>query len=523
MIFRSPYPDVTIPDLPLTPFVLQHAERRAAQTAYIDGPTGRTLTFGQLADNVRRVAAGLAARGYRKGDVFAIVAPNSFEFAIAFHAIASIGGIAAPINPSLTGEEIAPQLRETGATCLLAAPDLLDRARQAADRSPVREFVVFGEAPGATPLATLLRSDDPLPRVAIDPREDVVVILCSSGTTGLSKAVQLTHRNLIAATCQFAATSQIGEHDTLPGHLPFFHIFGVAITLSLALARGARSVLVPRFELVPFLQLAQHHRITHAYLVPPIVLALAKQPVVDDYDLSSLTSIVCGAAPLGEEIARACATRLGCTVRQAYGMTETGPTHLAPDDADPSKIGTVGPCTPNTECKVVDVATGAELGPGQEGEIWVRTPVMMKGYRNRPDETARTIDADGWLHTGDVGAVDADGYLTVVDRLKDLIKYKGHQIAPAELEAVLLTHPAVADAAIVRSPDDEAGEVPKAFVVLKGEATPEELTSFVAARVAPYKKIRRVEFTDQIPKSPSGKILRRVLVEREWSNAPSLA
>ena len=189
--------------------------------------------------------------------------------------------------------------------------------------------------------------------------------------------------------------------------------------------------------------------------------------------------------------------------------------HIAPDGPELRKLGSVGPCAPNTECKVIDVATGDELGPGEHGEIWVRGPQMMKGYLNQPEATAATIDAEGWLHTGDIGYADEDGWFYIVDRLKELIKYKAYQVAPAELEAVLLAHPAVADAAVIPSPDDEAGEVPKAFVVLKSEATAEELMAFVAARVAPYKKVRRVEFVEQIPKSPSGKILRRVLVERE--------
>jgi acyl-CoA synthetase (AMP-forming)/AMP-acid ligase II len=515
MIFRSPDPDIEIPVMPMTSFALRHADRLVDKPALIDGPSGRTLTYGQLADGVRRVATGLVARGYRKGDVFAIVGPNSIEFAIAFHAIATIGGIAAPLNPSLTVDEIASQLRETGAVCLFATPDLLVRVRKAADRSQVREFIAFGQAVGATSFASLLQSEGSEPAVAIDPREDIVVILCSSGTTGLPKGVQLTHFNVVAAVCQVAAMEKIGEDDTLPGHLPFFHIFGVIVTLNFGLAQGARSVLIPRFEFVQFLQLVQNHRVTHAFLVPPIVLALAKQPVVDDYDLSSLKTIHCGAAPLSVEIARACATRLGCLVKQGYGMTETGATHWAPDDIDPSKIGTVGPCTPNTECKVIDVVTGKELGPNQQGELLVRTPVMMKGYRNRPDATAATIDAEGWLHTGDIGSADEDGYFTIVDRLKELIKYKAYQVAPAELEAVLLAHPSVTDAAVIPIPNEEAGEWPKAFVVTRGEVTAEELMAYVAGRVAPYKKVRRVEFVELIPKSPSGKILRRILVERE--------
>jgi acyl-CoA synthetase (AMP-forming)/AMP-acid ligase II len=240
---------------------------------------------------------------------------------------------------------------------------------------------------------------------------------------------------------------------------------------------------------------------------------------VDDYDLSALKTIACAAAPLGRDVALACARRLDCRVKQLYGMTEVGATHIAPDDVDPAKLASVGPCAPNAECKVVDLLTGHEVGPGEDGELCVRTPAMMRGYLNRPETTAQTIDGDGWLHTGDIGHADADGYFYIVDPLKELIKYKGGQVAPAELEAILLAHPAVADVAVVPSPDEAAGEVPKAFVVARAETSADELMDFVATRVAPYKKVRRLEFVEQIPKSPSGKILRRLLVERERAAA----
>jgi acyl-CoA synthetase (AMP-forming)/AMP-acid ligase II len=515
MIFRSPYPDVAIPEMPLTPFVLRHAARLADKPALIDSFTGRMMTHGQFAGEVQRAAAGLAASGYRKGDVFGMLAPNCIEFAIAFHAVASIGGIVAPLNTGLTVEEATRQLRETGARALLTTPQLIERGREAASGAGVQEIIVFGEAPGAIPFASLLACDGPPPEVAIDPREDVVAILCSSGTTGLPKGTQLTHFVFVASACQFAGMGEIREEDILPGHLPMFHLFGLVISLVHGLSQGATSVVMPRFDLGEFLQVVQDHRVTRAYLVPPMVLALAKQPIVDRYDLSSLKTILCGAAPLGGDVARACAERLGCRIKQGYGMTEIGITHVSPDDIDPLRTGTVGPCVPNVEMKIVDVGTEDEVGCDRQGEIWTRGPATTKGYLNLPDATAALIDDDGWAHTGDIGFVDADGYLTVVDRLKELIKYKGLQVAPAELEAVLLAHPAVADAAVIPSPDDEAGEVPKAFVVLKEEATGEELMAFVAARVAPYKKVRRLEFVELIPKSPSGKILRRVLVERE--------
>jgi acyl-CoA synthetase (AMP-forming)/AMP-acid ligase II len=262
----------------------------------------------------------------------------------------------------------------------------------------------------------------------------------------------------------------------------------------------------------------ERHRVTHAHVVPPIMLALARHPAVDSYDLSSLRSVFTGAAPLGEQIAREVSERLGCVVMQGYGMTETSPaTHMTPREPEKMKAGSVGWVVPNTECKIVDVETGAELGANAEGEICVRGPQVMKGYLNCPEATAGTIDSEGWLHTGDIGCADVDGHFFIVDRKKELIKYKGYQVAPAELEALLLSHPSVADCAVIPAPDEEAGEVPKAFVVLKTDhaATTGDLISFVASHVSPHKKIRRVEFIEQIPKSPSGKILRRLLVARE--------
>jgi len=304
--------------------------------------------------------------------------------------------------------------------------------------------------------------------------------------------------------------------DVLLCVLPLFHIYGLVVVLNMGLHLGATIVMMPRFDLEQFLGLIQKYRVTLSHIVPPVVLKLAKDPIVDNYDLSSLKTIFSGAAPLGAELTTECMKRIGCGVRQGYGLTETSPvTHTSPADKTKLRLGSVGPPAPNTECKLVDPATGDELGPRQEGEVCVRGPQIMMGYLNNPEATARTIDQDKWLHTGDIGYVDENGHFFIVDRVKELIKYKGFQVAPAELEALLLTHPAVADAAVIPCHDDEAGEVPKAFVVLKGEASAEELMEFVAAQVAPHKKIRALEFIDQIPKSLSGKILRRVLVEKE--------
>jgi acyl-CoA synthetase (AMP-forming)/AMP-acid ligase II len=287
------------------------------------------------------------------------------------------------------------------------------------------------------------------------------------------------------------------------------------VIMNSVIHRGGAVVTLPRFDLGQFLATMEYHKVTRAYVVPPIVLALAKHPAVDNFDLSSLKVIMSGAAPLGAELSEACATRLGCLVMQGYGLTETSPvTHINEESEKGNKPGSIGPPVPNTEAKIVDPESGDERRPNEHGEVWIRGPQVMRGYLNNDAATAATIDGDGWLRTGDVGYVDEDGYFFLVDRLKELIKYKGYQVAPAELEALLVSHPAVADAAVVPASDEEAGEVPRAFIVLNQPATADELMGYVAERVAPYKKIRHVEFVDEIPKSASGKILRRFLRDR---------
>jgi acyl-CoA synthetase (AMP-forming)/AMP-acid ligase II len=520
MIVRAPEGDLNVPDVPLTQFLLERVADRGDRPALIDGPTGRTLTYRGWADSVRRVATALAARGLRKRDVVAIYSPNVPEYAIVFHAVALAGGVNTTINPLYTPAEVSQQLRDCNALYLVTVPPCVEKALQATRDTGVREVFVFGEAPGATPFEVLLQSAATPPVVPIEPREDVVALPYSSGTTGLPKGVMLTHRNLVANILQSAGVLRQGERDTVLGVLPFFHIYGMTVIMNLGLYGGVTIVTMPRFDLEQCLALCEKHGVTFANVVPPIVLALAKHPIVERFDLHRLRVIFSGAAPLSEGLAKAAAARLGCEVIQGYGLTETSPvTHGARIGARQPKHASIGPPVPNTESKVVDPSTGAELGPMQHGEICVRGPQVMKGYLNRPDATREMIDGDGWLHTGDIGYADEDGCFFVVDRLKELIKYKGLQIAPAELEAALLAHPAVADAAVIPMADDEAGEVPKAFVVLRGDATPDQIMGFVAERVAPYKRLRAVEVIDQVPKSPSGKILRRVLVERQRAGA----
>jgi acyl-CoA synthetase (AMP-forming)/AMP-acid ligase II len=516
MIFRSPHADVSVPDVPFHKFVLHGAEKLKEMPALIDAETGRILTYGELERGVYRLAGALAARGLQKGDVFAVMLPNVPEFATAFFGVLGAGGIVTTLNPLYTADEIAHQLEDSGAKYLLTLPQLLNKAVSAAAKHPLREIFVVGETVGVTPFSALLAEDRTPPSVDFNPSEDLAVLPYSSGTTGKAKGVMLTHANLIAGVLAVAIAFPHDTGTTYLGILPFFHIAGMVCILHSVLYIGGKLALMRRFEPESFLQTIQKYRIEVAPLVPPLVVVLAKHPVVENYDLSSLKLVTSGAAPLGADMQCACQSRLGTPVIQGYGMTEAaGLTHGSMQTIETNKAGSVGPCSPNTRCKIVDALTGSELGPKEQGELWLRSPQLMKGYLNNPEATAECLDRDGWYHTGDIGYADEDGYFYIVDRLKELIKYKGFQIAPAELEALLLTHPAIVEAAVIPIPDEQAGEVPKAFLVTRNPVSFEEVLNFVAARVAPYKKIRRVEFVENLPKSPAGKLLRRVLRERE--------
>ncbi len=507
-------PAVEIPDIALTPFVLERAASLGDHPALVDGPSGRVVTYAQLDEQVRRCARGLRARGLRAGDVVAIVSPNSPEWAVAYHGVSLAGGTNTTPNPLYTVDELVFQLRDAGARFLIAAGSVLERALPAAKEAGVEEVFSLDDAPGATPFTSLLAQEGRAPDVEIDPADHVVSLPYSSGTTGLPKGVMLTHRNLVANVVQVATARPFRPDDVLIGTLPFFHIYGQTMFTNASLRAGATVVTMPRFDLELYLELTARYRATLGYVAPPIVLALAKSPAVEVHDLSSLRSIMSGAAPLDEELTREAAERIGCEVVQGYGLTETSPvTHMTSIDV-PLRPGSIGPLAAGTEARIVDLGTGTDVEPGEPGELLVRGPQVMKGYLGNEDATAAAF-VDGWLRTGDVARVDEDGWFWVVDRIKELIKVKGFQVPPAELEALLLTHPAVADACVIGIPDVESGEVPKGFVVLRGEVSLDELREHVAARVAPHKRIRELEVVDAIPKSLSGKILRRVLAERE--------
>jgi acyl-CoA synthetase (AMP-forming)/AMP-acid ligase II len=504
----------------LQELVLGRARDLPDKLALLDGASGRSFTYGELEAAVRRVAGSLAARGFRKGEVFAIACPNCAEFVLAFHAVGLLGGTVTTLNPAYTAEEMAHQLRDSGATRLLAHAAILPKAMAAAAAAGLREVISTGSGDGAEPFGALEGAGQAPPAVDLDPWTDLMALPYSSGTTGLPKGVMLTHANLGSNVLQGVACG-LRQDDVILGILPLFHIFGMNVMMNTGFAVGATLVLLPRFDLEDFLAAIQRHRATYVFLVPPILVALAKHPLVAKYDLSSLDRLLSGAAPLGEALAREVEERIGCAVLQGYGLTETSPVALVSRLDGGSPKGSVGAPVAGTECRLVDVETGEAAAPGAPGELWLRGPQIMRGYLNRPEDTAAAIDAEGWLRTGDIARVDEEGCVFVVDRLKELIKVKGMQVAPAELEALLLTHPAVADAAVIPIPDEKAGERPKAFVVLRSGAEPdaEGILAFVAQRVAPHKRIVEVTFSDQIPKSPSGKILRRVLVAQERARA----
>jgi acyl-CoA synthetase (AMP-forming)/AMP-acid ligase II len=513
-IVRSPFTLPPIPETDVSSFALRHSPRLGEKPALVDAASGREIAYGQLAPLVRRAATGLAARGFRQGDVIALYAPNLPEYAIAAHAVLSLGGVLTTANPLSTAAELSKQLIDSRARAIVTVPPFVETAREAAAEAGCRELYVIGEAPGATPFGALLEAGEDPPDVRIDPG-DTAALMYSSGTTGVPKGVELTHRGLVANLLQSAAALDYRQDDRIAAVAPFFHALGFTVLLNTSLAVGATVLSLPRFDLESFLQAIQDHRATGTVIVPPIALALARHPVVDRYDLSSLRFVGCGAAPLGAEIERECAERLGCLFHQGYGMTEATASIAIPVVAEPERhvYGQAGILVADTEARVVDPLSGADRGTDGTGEIWIRGPQLMRGYLGRPEATAETIDADGWLHTGDVGRVDPEGRIFITDRIKELIKYKAYQVAPAELEALLCTHPAVAAAAVIGAPDEEAGELPTAFVVADEELSDDELMAWVAERVAPHKRIRRVERIDAIPCSPTGKILRRELRE----------
>ncbi|TVU05674.1 hypothetical protein EJB05_48847, partial [Eragrostis curvula] len=555
-IFRSTLPDIAIPDhLPLHDYVFERLSARRDRACLIDGATAESLTFGDVDRLSRRVAAGLRAAplGLRRGGVVMLLLPNSVEFALAFLACSRLGGAATTANPLHTPAEIAKQAAASGATVVVTEPAFVGKVRGLAGVA----IVATGDgADGCVSFADLLATEadaDDSSAPPIDVANDVVALPYSSGTTGLPKGVMLSHRGLVTSVSQLVDGANpnlhIREDDVVLCVLPMFHVYSLHSILLCGMRAGAALVLMKRFDTARMLELVALHGITVAPLVPPIVVEIAKSgDALDRYDLSSVRMVISGAAPMGKELQDILHAKLPRAVfGQGYGMTEAGPLSMCmafAKEPSPVKSGACGTVVRNAELKIIDPDTGLSLQRNQPGEFCIRGKQIMKGtvdnsvgskkltnmpvllragYLNNPEATAETIDREGWLHTGDIGYIDDDDEIFIVDRLKELIKYKGYQVAPAELEAMLIAHAGIADAAVVPMKDDSCGEVPVAFVVRSDgfEITEDEIKQYVAKQVVFYKRLHKIFFVEAIPKAPSGKILRKDLRAKLASGFPN--
>ncbi|KAL3536237.1 hypothetical protein ACH5RR_004698 [Cinchona calisaya] len=530
-IYRSQKPPVSLPEDPnlsIVPFVFRNFSSFSKSIALIDASTGESLTFSDLKTQVSKLShALLKLFNIKKNDVVLIFSPNSVLFPVSFLAVVGIGAIATTVNPQYTINELSNQVKDSNPKLIITVNELhkkikhfnlpcilLSRPKGSFDGVYYSDLVN-----SASPAST----DSSLSSVV---QTDVAALLYSSGTTGKSKGVVLTHRNFIATATMVTWDQECygNPKNVYLCFLPMFHIFGLSVAVYAQLQKGNTVVVMERYEMKKALGALEKYKVTHMYAVPPVVLALGKQKeTVSKYDCSSLREIACGAAPLGKDVIEECAKNFPkAVIVQGYGMTETcGIISVEDVKTGPPHSGSTGFLVPGIECKILDVDTMKPLPPFQKGEILVRGENMMQGYFNNQIATDETIDKQGWVHTGDLGYFDNEGRLYVVDRIKELIKYKGFQVAPAELEELLLTHPQISDAAVVPLPDTEAGEVPVAYVVRSSKSncslTGRDVQDFIAKQVAPYKRLHGVIFSESIPKSASGKILRRELRQKVQS------
>ncbi|OWZ08120.1 4-coumarate-CoA ligase, partial [Phytophthora megakarya] len=562
MIFSSRHPTLPIPpDAAMWNVVEQHARNIGDKPAFICGVTERTITYAKLIRKAKKLCAGLAANGLKKGDVVIVHSKakklcaglaanglkkgdvvivhsiNCIEYPLVFLALNRLGAICSPSSPQFTAQELSDQIKAAQelsdqikaaqAVAVISHKKLAAVATKAATMNeiPSQQIYTLGVAKDysclqtienliAMDLPNLIATDLPFPDLPpIDPNQ-VVTLPFSSGTTGRPKGVELTARAMFAAGMIPAYT--VEKMDYLLGMLPFFHIMATLI-FHISLYMGMSMVVLPGFQPNTLLQTAEKYKIKRLHLAPPLIKFLAKHPLVDKYDLSATTQASSGGAPLGKELEQAVLRRLNVQVLQSYGMTELAGVGTHSSIAS-HREGASGVLYPNVEMKVKCLDTDVDLPANTHGELLFRGPTLMNGYFNNSKATREAFTEDGFLRTGDIGYIDDDGFVFIVDRLKELIKYKGHQVAPAEVEDVVNSHPQVADSGCVRGHDLVTGEeIPKVFVVLEegSSLTADDLMEYVARKVTGYKRVREVEFVDSIPKSLSGKILRRVLQMRE--------
>jgi len=500
------------------------------KTAIVDTHTGLKRTFSEHHALIGGLAATLRHdMGLTEGSCVALYSPNHVDYLSCVLACSLTGSMITPINPMFTARELSTTLTQSKSSIVIVHSSKLDIVLETIkDQPQVKHVIVLtdeGESvpEGTVELSAISKHDNnPLyhtvPDVHHKTKDHPLLLPYSSGSTGLPKGVSLTHENIAANLLQL---QELEGKDFKPDHvlsspLPFFHIYGFTVSLLYAAWQGNTLVTSSgKFDLQQYCKTVEDYKVNRAHLVPPILLHLANNPVIDQYDLSSIDTIISAAAPLSSDVEKMVEDRIGCVVKQAWGMSELAPLGTGNKDVG-TRSGSVGRIVASTMAKVVDI-NGNSLGPNTPGELLIKGPQVMAGYLNEEQKTAETVSKSGWLRTGDVAFFDEDEFLYITDRIKELIKVRGYPVAPAELEALLLTHADINDAAVIGIADDASGEVPRAYVVLKEGATQTEsdIYNWVKEQVAPYKRLDGgIEFTDMIPKSPSGKILRRILRSR---------
>ncbi|KAI1823603.1 hypothetical protein F4861DRAFT_311204 [Xylaria intraflava] len=545
MPVQSSYEEIDIPDVDLWTLLFERNDKQWPddKEIYIDADTKRSYTWLQVKNTAIEFGRGLRSQwGFKRGDVLGFFSPNSIDYPTVFFGAHYAGGAASSANPTYKPDELAFQMKDSRVKGIVTQLPLLPVVREAArsiglpedriillgdDRDPSGKFKHFTEIKQSGSRGALNSGQTP-----VDPKNDLAFLAYSSGTTGLPKGAQLTHRNIVANLLQleyvdfkfngvYHTGGLDGKGDKQLAILPLFHVYGLTCIALAAIRMGLPAIILPKFDLDKACQAIQEFGITFASVPPPVVLALAKHPAVSKYDLSSIKFMNSGAAPLGRDLVEMVWNRLTIPVMQGYGLSETSPTLTKGIIFDWKRYnGAVGKLLPNITARIVDL-DGKDVRTGEEGELWVKGPNVFPGYLNRPELQKDTFSADGYFRTGDIGCFDAKGNLYITDRLKELIKYKGFQVAPAELEGILQGHKDIADACVVSAHDrTRETEVPRAYVVLKpgvpaNDATAKEITSWLGSRVAEHKKLRGgVRFIDEIPKNASGKLLRRVLKDR---------